>query len=718
MTQEVQCQSWRQEDGPRPDSEHKTMTARYISAPSSRKYLVESFTLNSVDRVVRRGGQGRRPDPRYSKKNRDALALVQDIARESGGKVNTLDLNAMNLYFSKYTAAVNIILQRVYADPKRVDALGKRLSEYRGKGNALLRAELGLSYRSNPEIRELVYERLHRNVLEQCARIILSNWKRRQIIVTVVRLLASSQEDQIRLLKYKRISAELICRVREGCETVKKTDAGYHHALGVLRQLRTALDQAVLAGLGQQMGSRFSQRLRIKAALKKASAQHETAERLVAEKIKEWHERGFPFVAPSARNQSLDFTASTENTQGQGYWFVPDREREDEVLLYIKLPPGIDGTAREGSPFGSKTLVFRFLDWLPKAASEDRTKAQRERTDGKPHRVKRFEFRAAMFTDMHQQLMNTIEFQKKAYQLMRLKGTMNHDPKDIAALEVEVQGLRASRRSAPPNLLVRGKRVTIRMPFHTPDKAVIHQALGEPKYERKAGVDRGVRVPVALSVKKEEQYVDLLPSVDGLIKRRAAMRRTASILTSEVELRRNNWERKRPGLPYPGHLLKRIRHMDAVWAKVKRIDREISLQVASETTWFCEENGVRTVFFEDLKDFEAASGLGSLSWSLSMNLWGRIIDSVRYMRETLGHSRYSVWTVNPRYTSQICHECGEKGIRVEDRELMIESKGGQYLYCSHCNTHCHADINAARNIIHVQSKSSVASGRKTGGLPN
>ncbi|MBE0525977.1 MAG: transposase, partial [Candidatus Thorarchaeota archaeon] len=32
-------------------------------------------------------------------------------------------------------------------------------------------------------------------------------------------------------------------------------------------------------------------------------------------------------------------------------------------------------------------------------------------------------------------------------------------------------------------------------------------------------------------------------------------------------------------------------------------------------------------------------------------------------------------------------------------------------YCIKCDTHYHADINAARNIIHVHSKSSVVSGR-------
>ncbi len=86
-------------------------------------------------------------------------------------------------------------------------------------------------------------------------------------------------------------------------------------------------------------------------------------------------------------------------------------------------------------------------------------------------------------------------------------------------------------------------------------------------------------------------------------------------------------------------------------------------------------------------------------------------ETVRYMRESLGHSRYSVWTVNPRYTSQTCHVCGERGFRVDDESSKTKRKGGEFFYCVKCDAHHHADINAARNIIHVQSKSSVVPGR-------
>ena len=87
-----------------------------------------------------------------------------------------------------------------------------------------------------------------------------------------------------------------------------------------------------------------------------------------------------------------------------------------------------------------------------------------------------------------------------------------------------------------------------------------------------------------------------------------------------------------------------------------------------------------------------------------------MIDGVRYRRQALGHYRGGIWMVNPAYTSQTCHVCGELGVRVEDETSTTERKGGEYFYCSECNEHFHADVNAARNIMYVK-QSSVVPGR-------
>jgi transposase len=111
---------------------------------------------------------------------------------------------------------------------------------------------------------------------------------------------------------------------------------------------------------------------------------------------------------------------------------------------------------------------------------------------------------------------------------------------------------------------------------------------------------------------------------------------------------------------------------------------------------------VETLYFEDLRSFQGRRGMGRHSWNLSTNLWGTMIEGVRYRREALGHRNGGVWLVNPAWTSQTCHSCGERGVRVQTETSTIEEKGGKYFYCSKCDRHFHADVNAARNIMHVQ----------------
>jgi IS605 OrfB family transposase len=208
-----------------------------------------------------------------------------------------------------------------------------------------------------------------------------------------------------------------------------------------------------------------------------------------------------------------------------------------------------------------------------------------------------------------------------------------------------------------------------------------------------------------------KEYRELLLKMEYFVKKRELLRKQAYVLQSETDRKKGNWDRKRTGKVYPGHILKKDRHITALWRKVRRLDREIARVVASRTVWFCERYSVKTVFFEDLRSFQGHAGSKDLSYNLSSNLWGKIIDTVRYMREALGHSKYSVWTVNPRYTSQTCHVCGERGKRVEHEDSITERKGGEYFYCSECDEHFHADVNAARNIIHVHQGPSTVAGR-------
>ncbi len=104
---------------------------------SSLNYLVESFSLNSSQREVTRKGKGRTPDPCYRKKNGSSSFVLAAIARQSGGKVNDIDLQALTSHFENYTKTVNLILSRIYKTDRRVEVLGEALSNYRGRAYTL-----------------------------------------------------------------------------------------------------------------------------------------------------------------------------------------------------------------------------------------------------------------------------------------------------------------------------------------------------------------------------------------------------------------------------------------------------------------------------------------------------------------------------------------------------------------------------------------------------
>jgi len=661
---------------------------------------------------VSRRGKGRNPDPSF-KKGVNQEHQLRLIAKGIGKKVRDIDLQIITQHFDNYVKAVNLILERVYSHPNRAQHLGAKLSEYRGRAYTLLRNERDLCYEHNDEFKKLIFERLHRNALEQAGRTVLADYSRRQLFITALDKLHSSNDDVMLLLRRKRIDSGLIRRVRDSCDVVKNNGSGYHYAMGVLRQLRLAIDRHILDTLNIKIGWRGRQRKKVVSLLKTTSSDCKQVMKILTSLLMVWKKNGYPFTTPQLRNYSLDFSASSGNGTSQGYWFTKDTERENEILLHLKLPPGIDGKDHEESPYKTKALSFRFLNWLPRAAADDRRKSETARQNSDHHRVEQLQFRAVKFEDMHQQLMNTIQFQHSAHRLYRLKQRKGSSPEEIIKLQTKVKELKGSRRSAPPRILLRDGRVTLQIPFLSPNGEVSSKVLGTKIYTTKAGVDRGLRAPVAISVEKENSFEDLLITVNHLIEKRERLRKCAYQLISIVTRKKNNWERKRKGLSYPGHILKKDRYINSLWKKVRRLDREVARIIASKTVWFLEEHGVKKVFFEDLRSFQAHAGSKDLSYNLTSNLWGKIIDTVRYMRESLGHSKYSVWTVNPRYTSQTCHVCGERGKRVEDETSTIEKKGGEYFYCDKCDEHFHADVNAARNIIHVQDiVSSVVPGRQ------
>jgi len=717
------------------------MDGNIISVGSRRphQYLVESFALNSYHRKVSRKGEGRVPDPQF---RRRAVSQVQTLSRTATGrKCSFIDLKTLIEHFQKYCKAVNLILERVYSNDEHSEDVGEQLSKSRSRGYVVLMNEHDLKWDKDNEFGKLIFGRMHRNALEAAARIILADHTRRGLVRTLVRILVESENDLNRLMKNKRVPADLIRRVRDQSET-KRNGSSFYYALSACKQVRRVLDELVLSKIPKpsverqapvstegtdsslpndqaprkqriREGRRARQRAKVRKSWKDKSKNSESIKDLIRSEVSRWSKEGFPFTIPVFRATTEDFSASTENTTGQGYWVRSDPERPDEIILYIKTPPGLQSAECDpDSPYRSQTLRFRFLNWFPRKAKRAQKKAEKARAAGNISRAEQLTFRAAVFTDMSEQLMNTIALHHVARELTNLKARKDLDTESIVELEEKLKKLRISRRSAPPRLQLRGNRVILSIPFLSPDKKLLEKTLDTSQLTAYAGVDRGIRFPVTLSVRDEHgTYHDRHIGLKGLFAKRERLRHRTRELSSQIDRRKNNWEKKHPGLQAPAYILKKEMELASVWRKVRRLDREISHLVASETVWFCEKHRVKTVYFEDLRSFEGKGGMHSHSWKLSTNLWGLMIEGVRYRRQAMGHRRGGVWTVSPAWTSQTCSRCGERGVRVERPDDTKEMRGGEHFFCPHCQNRMHADVNAARNIIKIKHEASAVPGR-------
>ncbi|MGY5853918.1 MAG: transposase [Candidatus Thorarchaeota archaeon] len=671
-----------------------------LSYPSST-LLVQNFALNSFTRTVARKGLDRRPS---------TTIIPSDTLRElSGRKCNNFDLSVLTQSFANYRRAVNLILEEVCSDTEYSETIGEELESSKGMLYLVLRKEQRFKWSPENRFGKLVYERLHRNALETAARILYATYTRRRLVKSLVNILVSDEEQLLRLMKNRRIPSDLVRRVKDTIE--KKSNGSYHYALSACRQVRSVLRKRVREVYPLEEGEK---RKSTRELLDDKSPERLRTQTLIIDQVKEWKKRGFPYITPVFQKDTMDFSASTENTTGQGYWFQLDPERTDEIIIYIKTPPGIVGHDEDStSPYKSQTVRLRFLNWLPRKAQRARRKAQKERIRGHFQRAIQLEYRAARFEDMSQQLMNTIQLQRFTRELAKERAQSEKNDARISDLKKIVHELKKSRRSAPPLFKIEGKKVTLTIPFMAPDEELLKTLLHTiSSRKRRAGVDRGLRHSMVVSVKNgDDTYEEVMIGRQDLFEKRERLRQQTRVLMSQLALKRNNWEKKHPRQQPPAIILKKEQELESVWRKIRRLDKEISHQVASKTVWFCEHHGVKTIYFEDLRSFQGKGGMRRHSWNLSTNLWGMMIEGVRYRRKALGHRNGGIWLVNPAWTSQTCHVCGERGVRVEDETSTTEQRGGEYFHCSRCDEHFHADVNAARNIMHITTKPTAVGGR-------
>ncbi len=666
-------------------------------------FQVQKFSLNSYSRVVARKGMGRKPAT--------SIIPCEMLQKLGGRKCNNLDLSVLSQSFSNYRKVVNLILERVYSNTEYANMIGQELEESRGMVYLVLRKEQRLKWKPDNEFGQLVYERLYRNALETAARIIYTNYTRQRLVNSLLDILTSDDKQLLRLMSNRRIPSDLIRSVKDTVQ--KKSNGSYHYALSACRQVRKVLRIKVREAYPLEEGER---RKSTRELLEKDSPEKFQTQTLIIDQVREWKKKGFPFLVPTFQKDTVDFAASTENATGQGYWFQQDSEQEDEIILYIKTPPGITGHELDTpSPYKSQTVRLRFLDWFPRKAARARRKAKEARVQGKQQRAIQLDYRAARFEDMSQQLENTVKLQQFTRELAKERAQPIKNEVRIQYLKTIIQDLKKSRRSAPPIIKIVGKKVTLTIPFMSPDEDLLRTVLPASTIrKRRAGVDRGLRHSMVVSVKNgDDTFEEIMIGRQELFVKREKLRQVTRILMSQIARRRNNWEKKHAKQQPPANLLKKEQELESIWQKVRRLDKEISHQVAAETVWFCEQHGVKTIYFEDLCSFQGKGGMRRHSWNLSTNLWGMMIEGVRYRREALGHKNGGIWLVNPAWTSQTCHVCGERGVRVENETSTSERKGGEYFHCSKCEEHFHADVNAARNIMYVQQppKPSAVSGR-------
>jgi putative transposase len=86
-------------------------------------------------------------------------------------------------------------------------------------------------------------------------------------------------------------------------------------------------------------------------------------------------------------------------------------------------------------------------------------------------------------------------------------------------------------------------------------------------------------------------------------------------------------------------------------------------------------------------DSSGAAAKAGLNREIQSAGWGQLLRMIAYKAEEAGRT---VIAVNPRQTSQACHNCGHVDAANRNRTAFR---------CTHCGHEAHADINAARNIL-------------------
>jgi hypothetical protein len=201
-----------------------------------------------------------------------------------------------------------------------VQELGQKPSESRGRGYTVLREEASLDWKHDNEFGRLVFERMHRNVLETAARIVLFDFERRRLVNSLLELLDSDNKLLTQLVSHKRIHSHLVKTFKDKANN--GSNVRYYYALSACRQVRKALDDKQRSVPTQTPSDPVTTNQASKRntpvgnPLKANYTESTIVLQVLHAQISEWRANGFPFAVPQFGKHTMDFAASTENATG------------------------------------------------------------------------------------------------------------------------------------------------------------------------------------------------------------------------------------------------------------------------------------------------------------------------------------------------------------------------------------------------------------------
>ena len=190
------------------------------------------------------------------------------------------------------------------------------------------------------------------------------------------------------------------------------------------------------------------------------------------------------------------------------------------------------------------------------------------------------------------------------------------------------------------------------------------------------GVDLGIVYPAYVSTNSGIQH-QRIGSIDDLFKLRMQIQKRRRRLQKDIKSAHGGKGRT-----------KKLKALERLRQKERNYVRTYNHFVSKEIVAFAIQNKAATIFMEDLSGFGKNKEKGDIilrNWS-----YFELQSMIEYKAKLKG---IEVKKINPKYTSQTCSVCGEKGKRESQKDFLCLNKK-----CKNFGNKVLADYNAAWNI--------------------